>query len=86
MNKMEYRIAQLEKEIRALKGKPTEADLAYGFNGGTPCDNLDGPCSCGAWHTPDSPPPNLTERGRQAIRSREEKARRFIQKFAEVFE
>ena len=84
MDELKQRIAQLEQEVRMLKGKPTEADLAYGFNGGTPCDNLDGPCSCGAWHTPDSPPPNLTTRGREAIRNREQKEREVLRKLAKL--
>ncbi len=27
------------------------------------CDNPDGPCACGSWHSEDSPPAYICEKG-----------------------
>ncbi len=34
-------------------GKMQELEGRFGYNGGTGCDVLEGPCSCGAWHAMD---------------------------------
>ncbi len=38
---------------------------AVGYNGGTACDVLDGPCSCGAWHKLEEDRKGLTPLGRK---------------------
>jgi hypothetical protein len=32
------------RKLQSLEGR-------FGYNGGKGCDVLEGPCSCGAWHT-----------------------------------
>ncbi len=38
---------------------------AVGYNGGTACDVLDGPCSCGAWHKLEEDRNGLTPLGKK---------------------
>ena len=44
--------------LEPSKDCPTCGGTSYGRNACTdPCDNPNGPCACGAWHSEDSPPP-----------------------------
>jgi len=43
----------------------------YGYNGGQGCDNMEGPCSCGAWHSRKNPPPNMTSYGKEVFKKKD---------------
>ncbi len=50
---IEYSKESYKEGVAINLSKMGELEGRFGYNGGIGCDVLEGPCSCGAWHTMD---------------------------------